>query len=171
SLLHTSATLTEVYTLSLHDALPICGAEVQVLVVHRGVAAGHRLEAIVEVHDDLGQRQLVDKHHARLARIADLPLQAAPLLAQREHVAEELDRQVDRRSDVWLLDAVDLEGRRQLRRAVDYERLPVALDHPVGDRGRGGDERESELALETLLDDLHVQEPEEAAAEAEAERE
>ena len=36
--------------------------------------------------------------------------------------------------------------------------------------GRGGDEAEVELALEPLADDLHVQQPEEPAAEAEAER-
>ncbi len=39
----------------------------------------------------------------------------------------------------------------------------------VADAGRGGDEVEVELALEALLNDLHVQQAEEAAAEAEAE--
>jgi hypothetical protein len=36
--------------------------------------------------------------------------------------------------------------------------------------GRGGDQVQVELALEPLLHDLHVQQAEEAAAEAEAER-
>src|SRR3546814_17807622 len=36
-------------------------------------------------------------------------------------------------------------------------------------RGRRGDEIETELALQALLHDLQMQEPEEAAAEAEAE--
>ncbi len=40
----------------------------------------------------------------------------------------------------------------------------------VDDRRRGGDEVEVELALQPLLDDLEVQQAEEAAAEAEAER-
>ena len=40
----------------------------------------------------------------------------------------------------------------------------------VLDRRRRGDEVEVELALEPLLDDLHVQQAQEAAAEAEAER-
>ena len=39
----------------------------------------------------------------------------------------------------------------------------------VDDRGRGGDEVEVVLALEALLDDLEVEQAEEAAAEAEAE--
>ena len=42
--------------------------------------------------------------------------------------------------------------------------------HAVDDAWRGGDEVEIELAREALLDDFEVQEPKEAAAEAEAER-
>ena len=45
----------------------------------------------------------------------------------------------------------------------------VALD-AVGDVRRGHEQVEVELALEPLADDLHVQQAEEAAAEAEAER-
>ena len=40
----------------------------------------------------------------------------------------------------------------------------------VADAGRGGDEVEVVLALEALLNDLEMQQTEEAAAEAEAER-
>ena len=42
--------------------------------------------------------------------------------------------------------------------------------HPVGDVRRGHEQVEVELALEPLAHDLHVQQAEEAAAEAEAER-
>ena len=45
----------------------------------------------------------------------------------------------------------------------------VLHDDAVDDVGRGGDQVEVELALEPLADDLHVQQAEEAAAEAEAE--
>src|SRR5262245_55199136 len=78
---------------------------------------------------------------------------------------------MNRGADVGLLDVVDLERWGELGRAVDQHRLPVALDHPVGDGGRGRDEREAELALETLLDDLQMEEPEETTAEAEPEGE
>ena len=47
---------------------------------------------------------------------------------------------------------------------------PLSGLHAVGDVRRGDEQVEVELALEPLADDLHVQEPEEAAAEAEAER-
>ena len=47
---------------------------------------------------------------------------------------------------------------------------PALVVHPVGDVRRGDEQVEVELALEPLADDLHVQQAEEAAAEAEAER-
>ena len=50
------------------------------------------------------------------------------------------------------------------------DHLAVGLVDVVDDARRGRDEVEVELALEALLDDLHVEQPEEAAAEAEAER-
>ena len=50
--------------------------------------------------------------------------------------------------------------------------ITLAVGHGdlVAHAGRGGDQVEVELALQPLLDDLHVQQAEEAAAEAEAER-
>ena len=48
--------------------------------------------------------------------------------------------------------------------------MPSSIDDLVDHVGRGRDQVEVELALEPLADDLHVQQAEEAAAEAEAER-
>ena len=48
--------------------------------------------------------------------------------------------------------------------------VPSVRVHAVLDARRRGDERQAELALEPLLDDLHVQQTEEAAAESEPER-
>ena len=59
---------------------------------------------------------------------------------------------------------------RQLRRVVDQQLpLSVAQVHLVLAGWCRSDQLEVELALKTLLHDLHVQEAEEAAAEAEAE--
>ena len=49
-------------------------------------------------------------------------------------------------------------------------RRPAVVQHAVGDVRRGHEQVEVELALEPLAHDLHVQQAEEAAAEAEAER-
>ncbi len=56
----------------------------------------------------------------------------------------------------------------QVGRIVDLHHLAVGPQNLVDDRRRGGDQVQVVLALEALLDDLHVQHPEEAAAEAEA---
>ena len=53
---------------------------------------------------------------------------------------------------------------------VQLDRRLVGQRDAVDHRGRGGDQVEVELALQPLLDDLEMQQPEEAAAEAEAER-
>ena len=55
------------------------------------------------------------------------------------------------------------------RRVVDLDDGAVGEVDLVADAGRGGDEVEVELALQALLNDFHVQQAEEAAAEAEAE--
>src|ERR1035437_2575829 len=71
--------------------------------------------------------------------------------------------------DPGLEDLLDLTGVRHLRGVVDHER-PLAIDQDdlVLDRGRRRDQLLAELTLEPLLDDLHVEQAEEAAAEAEA---
>jgi hypothetical protein len=57
-----------------------------------------------------------------------------------------------------------------LGRVLHHDHLAVALQHLVDHAGRGGDQVLVELALQALLHDLHVQQAEEAAAEAEAQR-
>ena len=56
------------------------------------------------------------------------------------------------------------------RRVIDLDHRPIREVNFVADAGRRGDEVEVELALQPLLDDLHVQQAEKAAPESEAER-
>ena len=58
----------------------------------------------------------------------------------------------------------------QLARVVDLDHVAVACRDAVAHAGRGGDQVEVEFALQPLLHDLHVQQAEEAAAEAKAQR-
>jgi hypothetical protein len=51
-----------------------------------------------------------------------------------------------------------------------FEHLAVGLGHQVAHVGHGGDHRHVELALQAFLDDLHVQQAQESAAEAKAQR-
>ena len=76
------------------------------------------------------------------------------------------------REDVGLDDGLaDLPQYRWLRQiggVVDLDHLAVGEQDLVDHGGGGGDEVEVVLPLQPLLDDLHVQHAEEAAAEAEA---
>ena len=93
---------------------------------------------------------------------------APALVVQLHHRADVLLRDDRRRADVRLLDALELP--RHVGRVVHLELLPGLREDAVGDVRRGHEQVEVELALEALAHDLHVQQPEEPAAEAEAER-
>ena len=80
-------------------------------------------------------------------------------------------RRDDAELDPRLRDRLDVVGFGS-RAGLSTTTMPrpcVSVD-VVLDRRRRGDEVEVELALEPLLDDLHVEQAEEAAAEAEPER-
>src|SRR2546428_11727005 len=77
---------------------------------------------------------------------------------------------VDAGLDVWLLDPVDRRAMRQLARVLDQLHRSVGLVDVVLDVRHGADERQVELPLQPFAHDLHVQEAEEAAAEAEPQR-
>src|SRR5271156_5469196 len=146
------------------------GPEVQKLVIQRCVAAAHRFEPIVKVEDNLGQRQLVVQDDALLAEEPQVALDAAAVLAQLHHGAQILFGHVDRREDEGLLDCLDGVLIGQMRGIVHRRQLARNGAHLVGDRRRGDDQVDTEFALEPLLRDLHVQQSEEAGAEAEAQR-
>ncbi len=91
-------------------------------------------------------------------------------LAELQDRAEILIRREDGRADPRLADLGDLHHIRQVSGVVEFDFLAVAQGDLVDDARRGRDEVEVELAREALLDDFQMQEPKEAAAEAEAER-
>ena len=72
--------------------------------------------------------------------------------------------------DPRLLDLGDLLRLGHVGRIVQLLHRAVGEMHAIDDRGRRGDQVDIELALEPLADDLEMQQPEKAAAEAEAER-
>ena len=107
--------------------------------------------------------------HALLGEVLHVVEAAAALVAELHHRADVLLGDDHGGLDVRLLHRLDLV--RHLGGVVHLDPLAAGtrLD-AVGD-GRGGhDQIEVELALQPLADDLHVQQAEEAAAEAEAER-
>ena len=99
---------------------------------------------------------------------SDFLLDAAPLLAERDQHSHILLGRDERGDDHRLLDPLDLLNVRQFRRIVDHHDVAVVLGHTVYNRRRRGNEVELELALEPLLDDVHVQQAQKPASEAES---
>ena len=139
------------------------------VVVEARVAARARLQLVVEVEHDLAERQLVGEVDALLREVLHVVEPAAPLVVQLHHGADVLLRDDHRRLDVRLLDALDLAPASRPG-CAPRPSSPFRVLDAVGDVRRGHEQVEVELALEPLAHDLHVQQPEEAAAEAEAER-
>uniref|UniRef100_A0A0N4ZLE2 Glucosamine_iso domain-containing protein n=1 Tax=Parastrongyloides trichosuri TaxID=131310 RepID=A0A0N4ZLE2_PARTI len=137
------------------------------LIVERGVALRDRLQPVVEVEHHLVQRQLID-HQGAGADVGQFDLAAATVLAQLDHPAEVFVGGQDGGLDPRLADRLDLHDVRQVGRVVQVDLGPVAQADLVDDRRRRRDQVEVELAAQALLNDLEVQQAEEAAAEAEA---
>src|SRR5690348_12865261 len=145
------------------------GAKFLEFVVERGVAARYRLQPVEEIHHDFGERKLVLEHHLP-TDVLHVLLHAALVGAKREHRPDVLLGDQNRRGDDRLADLRDPREIRKLRRILDLHARAVAQDELIDDRRRRRHQLHLIFALEPLLDDVHVQQPEEAAAEAEAER-
>ncbi len=149
----------------LHE---VAGAVLGELVVQRGVALGAALELVEEVEDELGQRDVEPHLHRLVRQVVHVGHDAAVLHGQLHHGAGELGRHDDLGGEVGLLDVVDARDVGEVLGAADVGRLAVGEADVVVHRRARGDEVEVELALQALLDHLHVEEAEEAHAEAEA---
>jgi hypothetical protein len=142
----------------------------QLLVVHRGVALAAALELVEVVDDQLGEGHLEvedDPVGVEVLHVLEQPAAVRRELHQRPDVTGWGD---DAEVDPRLLDRLDVRRVRQEGRVVDRD-LAAAVEEldVVLDRWRRRDEVEPELALEPLLDDLHVEQAEEAAAKPEPE--
>ena len=105
------------------------------LVVERRVAAGHRLQLVEEVRDDLGQRQPVAQLHPVLGEVVHALELTALGLAQLHDRADELRRRQDRHLHDRLVDPRHLAGG-PVRRVGDDDFAAVFLHNAIHDVGR-----------------------------------
>ena len=138
------------------------------MVIQRRVPARCRLQPVVEIEHDFVERQLVYQQNAPTAEILELLLVAALFFEQLQNLADILFARNDGRVDDRLFDLLGLRRVRELVRTLDHDHFIVRQRHAVTHARRRGDQVDIELALEPLLNDLHVEETQEAAAEAEA---
>src|SRR3954447_22087307 len=143
----------------------------ELLVVHRRIALAAALHLVEVVDDELGQRHLEVKDDACRVEVLHRHELATPIGRELHERADVLARGDEAELHPGLLDRLDLARVREEGGVVDDDLATLVrqLD-VVFDRRRRRDEVERELALEALLDDLHVQQPEESAPEPEPER-
>src|SRR5690348_1458906 len=137
------------------------------MVIERGVAARNALQPIIKIQDDFIERHFVSEHDARGRQVLEILLHAALFLAELKDGADGIVGGDDHGGENGLFDAGDLRGRREFRGIVHFDGFVGCRRDAVTHAGGGGDEVNVEFALEALLDDFHVQEAKEAAAEAE----
>jgi len=142
----------------------------RILVVHAAVAAGDALDAVVEVHENLRERDVTVEHHAPGVDALGVLAEPALFHDQGQDVADVLVGDHDEGLHHGLLHLLDDRGVGQVQRIVQLEDLPVGARHAIDHARVGGDDVHVELPAQALLDDLHVQQAQETAAEAEAQR-
>ena len=93
---------------------------------------------------------------------------SAPVLTKLHDVADVFLRRIDMRVGNGLLRRLDKRRVWIVGRVVDVFGRAVGAVYLIDNAGRGGDKFKHILALKALLNDLHMKQAEEAAAEAKA---
>ena len=159
---HAVAIQEQVY---LHQ---IAGSVAGELIIQRGVALGVGLQGIEKVVDDLVEGHLVVQLHQMGIQILHI-LELAPALLTHGHdVAHELVGGDDGDPHIGLLGVFNGAGVRVVVGVIHLHHGAVGLIDVVDDAGEGGHKVQIELPLQPFLNDLHVEHPQKAAAEAEA---
>ena len=103
------------------------------------------------------------------AHIFEVLLRAALLFHQFQNAADILFVGKNGGVDDRLFDFLNLAWVRPARRIVDFDYGTVSERYLVTHAGSGRDQVQFVFALQSFLDDLHVQQSKESAAESEAE--
>ena len=147
----------------------LAGAVAVLMVVEGGIALADALQLVVEVDDDFPQGHGVLQLYAVAADVFLLEEFAALAQAERHDGTDEVGRRDDGGMDVGLLDVVDERLVGHAAGVVHLGDVALLVVDEVRDVGDGGDDVHVELAVEPFLDDFHVEQSEESAAETEAE--
>src|SRR5947207_520828 len=139
------------------------------LVVHRRVTLGARFQLVVEVVDDLAQRDLVLDHAPVAWPVFEVLERPSALLAELHHRPHISGWSDDGQLHVGLCDGFDHRWIRQQRRVVNLDYPATFQLDAILDGGSGCDQVELELALQSLLDDLEMKKAEEATAKTKSE--
>ena len=108
--------------------------------------------------------------HTVSVQILHVLIVAAPLLAQFHNVAHILLGRNNAGLNEGLLGLLNLRRVRIVQRRVDLQLFTVGFGDVIDDVGGRSDQIEIILPFQPLHNDLHVEQPQEAAAKTEAQR-
>src|SRR6185437_2073144 len=123
-----------------------------------------------EIKHHFIQRQLIGEHHARRAYVLKRFLLSALLFHQLENAADILLIRKNGGKNDRFFHFPYLALRGPAGGIIDFNHLTVSFGDFVAHAGRRGDQVKAEFAFQPFLDDLHVEQTEESAAEPEAKR-
>ena len=124
----------------------------------------------MHVVNDFCQRQLVGQHDASGGKVLRALEDPAAILTKFHDRTDVLIGNNQRGADDRLAELFNFTGVRDFLGTVNFEQLTAAGDDLIGHVGSGLDQVDIRFALQPLLHDFHVEQAEEAAAEAKPER-
>ncbi len=127
-------------------------------IVERAIATGAALDLVVQVINDLSQRDVVGQHRPLGAQVLLGFLNPATLLAEFHHRADEVGRHDHAATYDRLTKFFDVTGVGYVLRFMNADDFATFIDDLVSDVGRGLDQVDVGFVFKPLLDDLHMQE-------------
>ena len=140
------------------------------VVFHGGIALGAALHLIEEIRHHLRQRHLIVQRHPVGGDVFHVDEFTPPLLAQLHQGAVIGIGGIDLELHIGFFDRFALLRIGQGGGVIHHLRAAIQHVHPIHHRWGGHDQIQVVFPLQPLLHDLHVQQAQKAAAEAEAHR-
>src|SRR5262249_5730841 len=140
------------------------------VIVERCIAAGDGLQTIVEIQNDFIQRHLIRKEDAARGDVLEPLLLAAFLFDKLEDRSYKFIGAHDESRDDGFFDLSNVLRFGKFGRIVYFLGLAVRSSDAIAHAWRGGNQRQLELPLESLLDDFHMEQSQKAASKAESKR-
>ena len=138
------------------------------LIVQGGITLGAGLESIKKVIYYLVEGHLVVQLHKAGVKILHILVLAAPVLTEGHDIAHKLIGRNDGDFHIGLIGLGNGDGVGVVMGIVHHDLGTIGLDDLVDNGGQGGDKLQVKLPLKALLNYLHMEHTEEAAAEAKA---
>ena len=140
------------------------------LIVKRGVTLCTRFQSIKKVINDFIKRHIIMHLNQTLIEILHVLVISAAFLTERHNIADELARCNNTDLHIGLMRFSNHCRIRIVVRIVDIYNRAVCLHNFIDDGRERRNQVEIKLPFQALLNNLHMQHPQEAAAEAEPER-